>query len=247
MKTQILKILFVMLVVLLGAAPVADAAIHGGLTQLRELTTQYVGQIHRLVEMINIQFVTVALVILILILIWALILRIATRWAVDFEIRYWTACKIMIIFSAISYIIRILLDILLAALTGIPAGLLLLCIIGFFAGFFAGSAICGRMITDPETSRPVGFVKGMLVFFYHLLIGFVLGITIAFLLIIAMLMELPLAIVSLFLIAALCLGFGAYVLPIAIKKASDWWAFLCGAQLLIGTFATIVGAICVSS
>ena len=87
----------------------------------------------------------------------------------------------------------------------------------------------------------------MTVFFYHMLMGLVLVITIALLLIIAMLMGLPLAIASLFLIAALYLYFGAYTLPIAIKKASDGWAILCGAQLLIGTFATIFGVLWTSS
>lgn len=251
MKTQILKTWLVMLVVLLGAAPVANAE----LISFRELVTQGLGQISSpLVDIPrDIQFAIAAIVIPLFSLIFVLFLRIATRWAVDFEIRYWTACKILIIFSVIGYVtpilFAILLIILIVTLTGIPAGLLLLCIILALCiiDFFAGSAICGGMIKDPETSSPVGFVKGMLVFFCLMLMGLGLGITIALLLIIAMLMGLPLAIVSLFLIAALYLYFGAYTLPIAIKKASDGWAFLCGAQFLIGTFATIFGAIWVSS
>ncbi|UCE38977.1 MAG: hypothetical protein JSW00_07075 [Thermoplasmata archaeon] len=260
MKRQILKILFVMLVVLLGTVSVADASIQGGLTQLRELTAPYLGQIRHFVETINmqirryvekidIQLVTVALSIPILIMIFVFFLRRATRWTVDFEIDGWTACKMLIIFSVIGYVNPIALDLLLSALTKITAGLLLLSTILLLCitDFFAGSAICAIVIKDPETNSRIGFIKGILVFFYLMLIAFALGITIAFLLSIAMLMELSLAIVSWFLIAVLYLGFGIYVLPIAIRKASDWWAFLSGAQLLIGTFGIIFGASWMSS
>lgn len=260
MKRQILKILLVMLVVLLWTASAADASIDGGLTQLRELTTPYIGQIYRLVEMIytkihshlekiDIQFVTAALVIPIFILTFVFFFRRTARWATDFTIDNWTACKILIIFSVIGYVNLIALDFLPAALNQIPAGLQLLCTILplCIIDFLAGSAICAMVIKEPKTSRRIGFTKGILVFFYLLLIAFVLGTTIAFSLIIVMLMELPLAIVSWSIIVALYLGFGAYILPIAIKKASDGWAFLCGAQLVIGIFVTIFGAIWMSS
>jgi peroxiredoxin len=101
-----------------------------------------------------------AIVIPIVTFLIALFLKIVTKWAVKFNIPYWTAYKIEIIAAAISFVIRIPLDGL-----GFPWVILASLVVDLFVH----SIIYGQMIKHPDTNESIGFGKGLLIWFYLML------------------------------------------------------------------------------
>jgi peroxiredoxin/Leucine-rich repeat (LRR) protein len=115
---------------------------------------------------LHLQIMIAAIAIPIISLITAAFLMVTTRWAVKFKLPYWTAYKIAIITSVVSFVIGIPFDIL---------GTILAHLLNFVVSFFVQSAIYGTMIKNPETNESIGYGKGLLIFLYLLLIGLVLG------------------------------------------------------------------------
>jgi len=91
----------------------------------------------------------------------ALFLKIVTGWAVKFSIPYWTAYKIEIIAAVIGFVIRVPFDV-----PG-PVWTLLL---SFVVYLLVHSIIYGQMIKHPDTNESIGYVKGLLISFYLMLI-----------------------------------------------------------------------------
>ena len=112
------------------------------------------------------QILIAAIAIPIVCLLGAVFLRMTTGWAVKFKLPYWTAYKIAIITSVVSFVIGIPFDIL---------GTLWAQFLNFVVSFFVQSAIYGTMIKYPETNESIGYGKGLLISLYLLLIGLVLG------------------------------------------------------------------------
>jgi peroxiredoxin len=109
----------------------------------------------------------------------AVFLKIVTRWTVKFNIPYWTAYKIEIIAAVIGFVIRVPFD--------VPKILWNL-LLSFVVGLLVHSIIYGQMIKHPDTNEPIGFGKGLLIWFYLMLIliplGVVLGCVIGFALVV---------------------------------------------------------------
>jgi thiol-disulfide isomerase/thioredoxin len=104
-------------------------------------------------------------------LITAVFLRFATRWAVKFKIPYWPAYKIALIAAVVSIVIRIPFSILAT----LWAEFLELVVY-----FLVHSAIYGKMIKRAETNESIGFIKGMLISLYVILIWIILLCVIGF-------------------------------------------------------------------
>jgi len=115
---------------------------------------------------LHLQIVIAAIAIPIISLITAALLMVITGWAVKFKLPYWTAYKIAIITSVVSFVIGIGFDIV---------GTILARLLNFVVTFFVQSAIYGTMIKYPESNESIGYGKGLLIFLYLLLIGVVLG------------------------------------------------------------------------
>lgn len=107
------------------------------------------------------RIVIAAIVIPIVSFLSALFLKIVTGWAVKFSIPYWTAYKIEIIAAVIGFVIRVPFDI---------PGFLWNLLLSFVVHLLAHSIIYGQMIKCPDTNEPIGFGKGLLIWFYLILI-----------------------------------------------------------------------------
>lgn len=110
---------------------------------------------------LHLRILTAAIVIPIVSFLSALFLKIATRWAVKFNITYWTAYKIEIIAAVIGFVIRVPFDV---------PGILLILLLNFAVHLLAHSIIYGQMIKHPDTNEPIGFGRGLLIWLYLLLI-----------------------------------------------------------------------------
>ncbi len=97
----------------------------------------------------------------------AVFLKIVTRWAVKFNIPYWTAYKIEIIAAVIGFVIRVPFDV---------PGILWALLLSFVVHLFVNSIIYGQMIKHPDTNESIGFGKGLLIWFYLLLIWIPLAV-----------------------------------------------------------------------
>jgi peroxiredoxin len=91
----------------------------------------------------------------------AVFLKIVTRWAVKFNIPYWTAYKIEIIAAVIGFVIRVPFDV---------PGTLWSLLVSFVVHLLVNSIIYGTMIKQPDTNESIGLGKGLLIWFYLLLI-----------------------------------------------------------------------------
>lgn len=97
----------------------------------------------------------------------AVFLKIVTRWTVKFSIPYWTAYKIEIIAAVIGFVIRVPFDV---------PGILWALLLSFVVHLLVNSIIYGQMIKHPDTNESIGFGKGLLIWFYLLLIWIPLAV-----------------------------------------------------------------------
>lgn len=119
----------------------------------------------------------------------AIFLKIAAKWAMKFKITYGKAFKTVLVSSLAGMLLGIIMGLgfygaaysqggieqVKAMMENTSLGLLFNLASGIM-GFFMGGAVYGQMIKYPDTGSPIGFMKGIRISLFQILLVFLIAL-----------------------------------------------------------------------